>query len=192
MASQAIADANSEYAQLAPATRRDFIHILTGAMAAGGAAAVAWPFIDQWNPASNTLAAGSPVKVDISKIQPGAQITVLWRQNPMFIVRRTPAMLEQLTKPNVLDMLRDPDFDERAAAGLRKELVALAEAGIPGADRCLHAPRVRAGIHAGRGRRRTDLAGRLALPLPRVEVRSGRARFQVGPDAALTCRCPAL
>jgi ubiquinol-cytochrome c reductase iron-sulfur subunit len=109
MTSQAIADANAEYAEEAPATRRDFIHILTGAMAAGGAAAVAWPFIDQWNPASNTLAAGSPVKVDISKIQPGAQITVLWRQNPMFIVRRTPAMLEQLTKPNVLDMLRDPD-----------------------------------------------------------------------------------
>jgi len=49
-------------------TKRDFIFILTGAVAVGGVAAVAWPFIDQMNPASDTLALGSPMTVDLSKI----------------------------------------------------------------------------------------------------------------------------
>ena len=89
--------------------RRDFIHIMAGAMAVGGAGAIAWPFIDQWEPAGDTLAEGSPVKVDISKIAPGQQIMVLWRKNPMFIVRRTPEMLAELAKPADLDLLRDPN-----------------------------------------------------------------------------------
>jgi ubiquinol-cytochrome c reductase iron-sulfur subunit len=93
--------------------RRDFIFLMAGAMAAGGAAAVAWPLIDQMEPAANVLAEGSPVTVDLSKIAPGQQIEVLWRKNPMFVVRRTPAMLDELRKPQVLDMLRDPHSDSR-------------------------------------------------------------------------------
>ncbi len=105
----------SEAAPLEPQTteaeadRRDFILILTGAMAAGGAAAVAWPLIDQMEPASDVLAAGSPVTVDISKLSAGQQIVVLWRSNPIFVVRRTPQMLAELTKPSLLNRLRDPD-----------------------------------------------------------------------------------
>jgi ubiquinol-cytochrome c reductase iron-sulfur subunit len=93
------------------ADRRDFILIMAGAMAVGGAAAVAWPLIDQMNPAANVLAAGSPVTVDLSKLSPGQQVVVLWRSNPMFVVRRTPAMLERIKTPAVLDMLRDPDSE---------------------------------------------------------------------------------
>jgi len=92
-------------------TRRDFIYILTGAAAAGGVAAVAWPFIDQMNPASDTLALGSPMTVDLSKIEPGQQIVVLWRKSPMFIVHRTPAILAELKNPGALALVRDPDSD---------------------------------------------------------------------------------
>jgi len=93
-------------------TKRDFIHILTGAMAAGGLAAVAWPFIDQMNPSSGVLAEGSPITVDLSKVSEGQQIVVLWRKNPMFIVHRTAANLEEIRKPSTLAMLSDPESEK--------------------------------------------------------------------------------
>ena len=92
-------------------TKRDFIFILTGAVAVGGVAAVAWPFIDQMNPASDTLALGSPMTVDLSKIEPGQQIVLLWRKSPMFIVHRTPAILAELKSPSALALVRDPNSD---------------------------------------------------------------------------------
>lgn len=92
-------------------TKRDFIYIVTGAMAVGGLAAVAWPLIDQMNPASDTMALGSPMTVDLSKVEPGQQIVVLWRKSPMFIVHRTPTILAELRNPSALDLLRDPNSD---------------------------------------------------------------------------------
>ena len=92
-------------------SRRDFIYIMTGALAVGGIAAVAWPLVDEMNPSSDVLAQGSPLTVDLTKIAPGQQIVVLWRKNPMFVVHRTPANLAELTKPSTLDMLRDPNSD---------------------------------------------------------------------------------
>jgi ubiquinol-cytochrome c reductase iron-sulfur subunit len=88
--------------------RRDFIVIAAVAMAVGGAAAVSWPLIAQMEPAANVLAAGSPIAVDVSKMQPGQQIRVLWQSKPMFIVRRTAAMLAKLNDPALLARLRDP------------------------------------------------------------------------------------
>jgi len=88
--------------------RRDFIVIMATAMAAGGAAAVAWPLVDQMNPASNVVAQGAPITVDVSKIEPGQMITVMWQAKPMFIVHRTPAMLERLAQPSEAADLRDP------------------------------------------------------------------------------------
>jgi ubiquinol-cytochrome c reductase iron-sulfur subunit len=92
-------------------SRRDFIHIAAIAAAVGGVAAVAWPLIDQMNPSADILAEGSPITVDLSKVEPGQQIVVLWRKNPMFIVHRTPAILAELTKQSTLDLLSDPNSD---------------------------------------------------------------------------------
>lgn len=89
--------------------RRDFIFIMTGALAAGGIAAAAWPVIDQMNPGADAIALGSPVTVDLTKVDEGQQVVVLWRKNPMFIVRRTTASLAALNEPAVRDRLRDPD-----------------------------------------------------------------------------------
>jgi ubiquinol-cytochrome c reductase iron-sulfur subunit len=70
-------------------TRRDFIHIAAITMAAGGAAALAWPLIDQMNPSGDTLALAS-VEYDFAKVALGQQVVIKWRGKPVFIRNRTP------------------------------------------------------------------------------------------------------
>ena len=68
--------------------RRDFLFTATYAVGAVGAAAVVWPMIDQMNPDASVKALAS-TEVDISSMNPGKTITVLWRGKPVFIRRRT-------------------------------------------------------------------------------------------------------
>ncbi|RBP16525.1 ubiquinol-cytochrome c reductase iron-sulfur subunit [Roseiarcus fermentans] len=89
--------------------RRDFLYLMTGSVAAVGVAAVAWPFIDQMNPDAATIAAAGPVDVDVTQIQPGQRIVILWASRPVFVVRRTPEALKGLREPKLTSMLRDPD-----------------------------------------------------------------------------------
>jgi ubiquinol-cytochrome c reductase iron-sulfur subunit len=91
--------------------RRDFLTLLTVSGAAIGLGAVAWPFIDSMEPASDSLAAGGPVDVDLSKLQPGQQIVVMWRGDPIFVVDRPPAEQKTLQDPQLLAVLRDPNSD---------------------------------------------------------------------------------
>ncbi|MEI5996560.1 ubiquinol-cytochrome c reductase iron-sulfur subunit [Paraburkholderia bengalensis] len=62
---------------------------------AGGIAGVAvvTPFVESLRPSASALAAGAPVTVDISRLQPGDMLTVAWRGKPVFVVNRTAAML---------------------------------------------------------------------------------------------------
>jgi len=90
-------------------TRRDFLSIAASAVAGVGAACALWPLVDSMNPAQDTLAAGAPVDVDISNVQPGQQMIVLWRSRPIFIVRRTQAEIDQLKADADAGQLRDPD-----------------------------------------------------------------------------------
>ena len=92
--------------------RRDFLYVATGAVLATGTVLAAWPFIDQMEPSSAILAAGGPITVDISTMEPGQQILVKWRQKPIFIVRRTPALIKELRNPKALSLLRDPNSEE--------------------------------------------------------------------------------
>jgi ubiquinol-cytochrome c reductase iron-sulfur subunit len=91
------------------ATRRDFLQIAAAALTGVGAAIAAWPLIDSMNAAKDTLAAGAPIDVDVSHLQPGQQIVVLWRSRPIFIVDRTPEELKALQESAVTSRLRDPD-----------------------------------------------------------------------------------
>ena len=93
--------------------RRDFIVVATYAMAGLGAAAVAWPLIDQLNPAADTLALAN-IEVDISKIAVGQSITVKWRGKPVFIRHRTADEIARANDTN-LDDLRDPQVDTARA-----------------------------------------------------------------------------
>jgi ubiquinol-cytochrome c reductase iron-sulfur subunit len=90
-------------------TRRDFLLMVTLASAAVGVGAIAWPFIDSMEPAADTLAAGEPVDVDVSKVAPGQQIIVMWRGKPIFIVNRTADALKTLQEPKLLGVLSDPN-----------------------------------------------------------------------------------
>ncbi len=90
-------------------TRRDFLSMASTAFGAVGAAVVAWPLVDSMNPSADVLAAGAPIDIDISHIQPGQQITVLWRGRPTFILHRTPEELTALQAAPNLAQLRDPE-----------------------------------------------------------------------------------
>lgn len=89
--------------------RRRFLIAATSAVGAVGAVGAAIPFVASWNPSAKAKAAGAPVKVDISKVQPGQRMTVEWRGKPVWVIRRTPEMLESL-KTNT-DKLADPDSE---------------------------------------------------------------------------------
>ena len=90
------------------ASRRDFLIYAASAAAAVGTALAAWPFIDSMDPAADTIAAGAPIDIDLSKIAAGQQIVVLWRSTPIFIVNRPAEALAVLKDPKLLDQLRDP------------------------------------------------------------------------------------
>ena len=104
-------DAPADVAPHAPGSRRDFLYLATGSVAAVGAALTLWPFIDQMNPDAATIAAAGPVDIDISQIQPGQRVVTLWAARPAFIVRRTPESLKELQDPKLLAQLRDPNSD---------------------------------------------------------------------------------
>lgn len=90
-------------------SRRDFLNLVTLTATAIGVGAVAWPFIDYMDPARDTIAAGQPVDVDLSQIQPGQQIILLWREKPILVVNRTPAALKELQSKSMIDRLADPN-----------------------------------------------------------------------------------
>jgi ubiquinol-cytochrome c reductase iron-sulfur subunit len=90
--------------------RRRFLTAATAVVGGAGAVAVAVPFIKSWNPSAKAKAAGAPVEVNISKVEPGQLIRVEWRGKPVWIVRRTEAVLNNL---KTLDsQLRDPASEE--------------------------------------------------------------------------------
>jgi len=94
-------------------SRRDFIVVATYAMGAIGAGAVAWPLIDQMNPAADTLALAS-IEVDVSKIEEGQSITLKWRGKPVFIRHRTADEISRADEVALND-LRDPQTDAERA-----------------------------------------------------------------------------
>ena len=87
-------------------SRRDFLYVATGMAGAVGAAAVAWPFIDQMRPDASTLALAS-IQVDVSTVQPGMSLTVKWRGHPVFIRNRTEQEIAA-AQETPLDQLKDP------------------------------------------------------------------------------------
>ena len=93
--------------------RRDFIFTASYTLGAVGMGAAVWPLIDQMNPDASVKALAS-TEVDVSQIQPGQSITVLWRGKPVFIKRRTE---DEIAKAKEVDLkeLKDPEKDEDRA-----------------------------------------------------------------------------
>jgi ubiquinol-cytochrome c reductase iron-sulfur subunit len=106
-------------------TRRDFLYIATGAVAAVGAAAAVWPFIAQMNPDASTIAAGAPIEVDLTPIAEGQDIKVFWRGKPIYIMNRTKKQVEE-ARNVALSALPDPQTDqERTKEGHEQWLVVI-------------------------------------------------------------------
>jgi len=89
--------------------RRDFLFTTTYAVGAVGIAAAIWPLVDQMNPDSSVKAL-STTEVDITNIEPGKTITVLWKGKPIFIRRRTKEEIKEAGAVDLKD-LKDPEKD---------------------------------------------------------------------------------
>ena len=89
--------------------RRRFLTVATSVVGGIGVVGAAVPFIASWNPSAKAKAAGADVEVDISGIEPGQLIRVMWRSKPVWIVRRTPEILAALAAHE--DQLRDPNSE---------------------------------------------------------------------------------
>ncbi len=106
------------------ATRRDFIHVAAAGMAGVGAVGALWPFIDQMNPAADTLALAS-VEVDISQIDVGSAIVIKWRGKPVFIRHRTAEEVAEARAVAVTDLPDQQADGERVTAGKDEWLVVM-------------------------------------------------------------------
>lgn len=109
--------------------RRGFLLMATVGTGAVGAAFAAVPFIASWSPSERARAAGSPVEVDISKIEPGQMLTVTYRRKAIYIVHRTPEMLGSLAghdghlKDAASAASEQPQYAKNADRAIRNEFL---------------------------------------------------------------------
>lgn len=111
-------------------TRRDFIYYATAGAGAVVTGAAVWPLVNQMNPSADVLALAS-IRVDVSAIEPGTQITVLWQGKPVFIRARTE---QDIAEARAVDVASLPDAEANndnlpAAAPATDENRALSEDG---------------------------------------------------------------
>ena len=90
--------------------RRKMLTVSASVVGAVGAAVAVVPFLSTMSPSARALAAGAPVEVDVSKLEPGQKIQVEWRRKPVWIVRRSEEMVSNLSKTEA--KVRDPDSQE--------------------------------------------------------------------------------
>jgi ubiquinol-cytochrome c reductase iron-sulfur subunit len=109
--------------------KRRMLMIATAAAGGVAAAGIGTPFVMSLNPSDRAKAAGAPVEVDISTIEPGAMLSVEWQGKPVWIVRRTKEMLDLLTKhdgdladPTSI-VLQQPDYCHNTTRSIKPEFL---------------------------------------------------------------------
>ena len=93
--------------------RRDFIFTASYALGAVGVGAAVWPLVDQMNPDASVKALAS-TEVDISALEVGQSITVLWRGKPVFIRRRTQEEIDEARSVKMEDLIHPEKDEDRA------------------------------------------------------------------------------
>jgi len=113
--------------QKVDARKRKFLIAATSAVGGVAVAGVAVPLVMSMMPSARAKAAGAPVEVDISKVEPGMLLTVEWRGKPVWVVNRTPEMLalmakhdDQLTDPKS-EQPQQPDYCKNATRSIKPE-----------------------------------------------------------------------
>ena len=89
--------------------KRRFLTQATSVVGAVGVGFVAWPFLSTWKPTARAKAAGVPIDVDISKLETGQLVRVLWRKKPVWIFKRDAETLKSLESESLLKVLTDPE-----------------------------------------------------------------------------------
>ncbi len=109
--------------------RRKFLVAATSVAGGVASAAIATPFILSMMPSERAKAAGAPVEVDISKLEPGMLLMVEWRGRVVWILDRTPQMLEtlkklesQLADPNS-EKNQQPDYAQNETRSIKPEIL---------------------------------------------------------------------
>ena len=115
--------------QKVDSSKRKFLVAATSVVGGVAAAGVAVPLVMSMLPSARAKAAGAPVEVDISKIEPGMMLTVEWRGKPVWIVSRTKEMLDLMVKhDNQLadpksEMPQQPDYCKNDGRSIKPELL---------------------------------------------------------------------
>jgi ubiquinol-cytochrome c reductase iron-sulfur subunit len=110
-------------------SKRKFLIAATSAVGGVAAAGVAVPLVMSMMPSARAKAAGAPVEVDISKVEPGMLLTVEWRGKPVWIVNRTKEMLDMLAKHDdkladpKSEMPQQPDYCKNANRSIKPEFL---------------------------------------------------------------------
>ena len=109
-------------------SRRRFLTGAVGVVGGVGAAYVAVPFLAYWNPSARTRAAGAPVEVDTSTLQPGQKVNLTWRGQPVWVIRRSEAAVEslaansgRLSDPESSVASQQPAYAQNAARSVNPE-----------------------------------------------------------------------
>ena len=161
-------------------SRRKFLIAATAGTGAVGAVLTAVPFVASWKPSERARAAGLPTEVDLSKIEPGQMATFIWRKKPIYVVQAH-AGDAGIARRRMTASSRTPKSEDPISRRTPRTRRARCKPEVPGARsapaRIWAACRSRAST-PGDARARRRLAGRLLLPLPRLEVRPGGARVR--------------
>ncbi len=104
-------EANAVHPSPDDKSRRDFLILTTGTMAAVGTAIAAWPFIDSMNPSVDVLAISS-TELDLGPIKVGQRITIVWRGKPVFVDHRSPEQI-RMAQADDNAALIDPQLDSQ-------------------------------------------------------------------------------
>lgn len=110
-------------------SKRKFLIAATSAVGGVAAAGVAVPLVMSMMPSARARAAGAPVEVDISKIEPGSMLTVEWQGKPVWIVNRTKEMLDLMSKHDAIladpksEQPQQPDYCKNATRSIKPEIL---------------------------------------------------------------------
>ena len=112
--------------------RRRFLTATTAVVGAVGAGFAAVPFIKSWSPSARARFAGAPVSQDLSALVEGQQMVINWRGQPIFIAKRSQAMLDTmksldslLADPGSANADQQPKYAQNAARSIKPEISVL-------------------------------------------------------------------
>ncbi|MBT7542564.1 MAG: ubiquinol-cytochrome c reductase iron-sulfur subunit [Gammaproteobacteria bacterium] len=113
-------------------SRRKFLSGSLTLVGGTGAAATLWPFLSSMAPSAKAKASGASVEVDISNLEEGQKIDLIWRKKPVWIVKRTKSMLDSIDTnegkykdPMSENIEQQPEFAKNKFRSLKPEILVL-------------------------------------------------------------------